>query len=169
MRKIALLFLLLLSCHQVAPQDPLPSSRWAFDSMHLVLPADAPACLEVTATEAWKLLAPSTLLYIEQYGTGAPIVTVEGLVSVSFEEPPLAGTAALSIMRKRTGLIRNGHIWIPRCDVRLFAHELGHQLGLLDKNRPGHVMNYAVPGIGWDFSPEERAHLSSNVPTSGSL
>lgn len=151
--------LLIVSCHAIRPDEPEPFGVWVHPTMRVVLPNDAPWCAWIAVEEAWKVLAPAVGLEVVNGLEDARPGPIPGSVTVVFEHPPIPSAIGLSRMYFSEDGITSGVLWAGQCDVRLFAHELGHQLGLKDKDAPGELMHWAYPAGGWVLSGVEKEHL----------
>lgn len=144
------------------PRAKAPSQElqhWGYPTLTVVVQSHAPECVWVALEEAWKLLKPKTHLQVRLGVEDASEGPLDGVVTLWLKEAPDPRAEGMTLSWRRGGVIRSAAVWVEQCDVRLFAHELGHALGLPDRHAPGSVMHGSFDEAGWDISPAERAHL----------
>jgi hypothetical protein len=165
---ICLLLLLDGSCHRSVTtldhqREPEPHSTWGAPLLVLIVPFDAPTCAWWAAEQAWEVLSPVTGLEIRLGVESAVVGPIDGLVTLTWDAPPDPSAKGLTAAWRRhspRGLETvSANVWIDTCDARLFAHELGHALGLRDKDHPGDVMHWRYADGGWRLSEAEQRHL----------
>lgn len=167
MKYLLALVALLLSCTarttNLHVAHPPPHSTWPFETVLVVIPFDAPQCAWWAAEQAWSLLDPSAVLELRLGVESATTGPLGSTVTVTWGAPPDPSAKALTAAWRRgeepQAHTVSANIWIQDCDVRLFAHELGHVLGLRDRDAPGSIMHWRYSDGGWSLSRAERAHL----------
>lgn len=148
-------FLVFVTCEGCAS---LPAKHWSPPTATVVITPNAPACAAWSVVEAWELLSPNLPMTIVSEAASAP---VDGQILIDWRAPPdYPVTLATALPIGDTNITR-ATLRLNRCQARLFAHELGHALGLHNIDEPGALMHWLYPAGGYAISRRERRVLEA--------
>lgn len=165
--KIALRAMVLLFCSCVgssiaAPTNPYTAMKTWGPPVALLFVPSQPACLRWAVEEGLKVIHPKTPVQI--LIEDASMEAGPGMIVFHWESPAEQGvSSALGLSRLSFNPVKltisAADTYVQHCDVRLLAHELGHDFGLVDKDVPGDLMHWTYPTGGWRITDAERAAL----------
>lgn len=167
MKRILSLLLLVLGCHTQPAPPAYPGqqnyTKWEEPTFQVFIQPGAPPCLFPTVTEALSLLHPRVPVELKTLEAS----TARGRVLLVWATPQEVQLDDTAVGLTQVSYDpKAGNVWwavtfAKECSVRLWAHELGHSLGLKDVVAPGRLMHYLWREGGYEIAPDERATLDS--------